>query len=393
MPQVWRSYEEVFDLAVDGSSWLAATNGGLIRDGRPVASPPGLRQIESVRPLVVVLADGRTLRQDGNRWVVATSISRSRDLDGGILLEGDEAWPLQVPAPPAHPYTALRRGDGILAGTAEGLYRLKDRLWTRVSLPSELPVARPNGIAYQNGTYVVGGLGGLFVGRPGAWRQSSADAIRQVAILGKEIWALHGNGAVDKLDLTNDRLYPDVLSGNALRPWTSSLGQSSETPLFGGLGGWTERNGTDRYPKELEGDVATAVLGKGAFRWIGTQKHGLLQFSPKGTRFWNPGNGLSDVWVTCLMETPDGLLVGTARQGLFRLRNGRILPVVAPTLRITALTSWNGRWILGGMEGAWIRSGSNWTLLPTHREETTALSLIDGRLAVVTAAGVYFFRK
>lgn len=385
----------MFDLARDGDAVLAATNGGLLRDGKPVPSPAGLRAIEGVQPLVVALADGRRLRQEGGRWIPAEAVRRTRDLDHGLLLDPGDAWPLGTP-PPAHPYAALRVGGVLYAGTNDGLYRF-DGGWVRQTLPSDLPLARPNGLARVGDTYVVGGLGGLFVGRPGAWRKASDDAIRQVTTIGGEVWAVHGDGAVDKIDPTSDRIYPDLLSGNARRPWTSCLGASDATPLFGGLGGWAERSGSqrsspERYPTAMNGDVVTALAGRDGVRWVGAQKSGLFRFDAKGVHRWTPGNGLPDTWVTALLRTPAGLLVGTARGGLFRVVGDAIAPVASPTPRVTALSLWRGHVVVGGMDGAWRQEEKTWIPLPTDGEETTSFAPLGDRLAVTTAAGIFFVR-
>ena len=368
---------------------LAATNGGLLRDGRPVPSPPGLRAIESLRPLVVALSDGRRLRQEGADWVPAAPAQRTRDLDRGLALNPGDPWPLAVP-PPLHAYAALRVGPALYAGTAEGLYRFDGRAWAREALPGDLPLARPNGIAKVGETYVVGGLGGLFVGRPGDWKKAGDDAIRQVAAVGKEVWAVHGNGAADKLEPAADRLYPDVLAGNARRPWTSCVGWEGEAPLFGGLGGWSERAGGGRFPAELKNDVVTALAGRDGVRWVGAQKSGLFRFRGGQVYRWNPGNGLPDTWVTALLRTPSGLVVGTAHRGLFRVVGDRIAPMASPSPRVTSLGRWRERLVVGGMDGAWIANGSAWAPL-VRGEEATSVAALGDRLAVTTAAGAFFF--
>ena len=387
---VWRSYDEVFDLALDGGSVLAATNGGLLRDGRPVPSPSGLRAIVGLRPLSVRRADGVVVGLQPGGFPM-TAPERTRDLDHGLALDPGDPWPGPVP-PPAHAYAALRLGADLLAGTSEGLYRFSGGRWTRQILPGDLPLARPNGIAEAQGTYVIGGLGGLYVGHPGMWRKATDAAIRQVASVGGEIWAVHGDGALDKVDPVGDRLYPDVLAGNARRPWTSCVGGDGRRALFGGQGGWAEQGTGARFPKELRGDVVTVTTGRLDVRFVGSQKAGLFRFRFRGAevRRWNPGNGLKDPWVTALLPTPQGLVVGTARGGLFRLFGERLSPLAGPTQRVAALALWHGRLVVGGMDGAWIASGAGWRDLGTGGEETTSVTPLKGRLAVTTAAGAFF---
>ncbi|RYG36797.1 hypothetical protein EON81_08680 [bacterium] len=381
----------MFDLAIADGGVVAATNGGLVRfDGghwKAVASPSSLRSIEGFRPLSFVLADGQ-------RSPTTSKGLRQRSLREGIVLDPGAPWPkVGIGPPPGHSYTVLKFGATVFAGTSDGLYRGESGRWVRERLPSKLPLSRPNGIAQVGGDYVVGGLGGLFIGRPGAWKKVADDAIRQVRGVGSEVWVLHGNGALDKLQPEADRLFPDVLSGAAKRPWTSSIGRVGNLILLGGHGGWAERSATlkETYPPEIAGDVVTALAGRSQVRWIGTQKSGVLRFGGGQVRRWNPGTGLPDTWVTSLFPTLSGLIVGTANRGVFRIVGDKIAPLACPTRRVTTLGEWKGRLIVGGMDGAWIQSGPAWTLLPTGGEETTAFALLGSRLAITTASGVYFF--
>ena len=57
--------------------------------------------------------------------------------------------------------------------------------------------------------------------------------------------------------------------------------------------------------------------------------------------------------------------------------------------RVTALGEWKGRLVVGGMDGAWVREGAGWRVLPTGGEETTSVSAVGGGLAVTTAAGAF----
>lgn len=404
-PAVWRNYEEVFDLAIVGGKVLAATNGGLISgDGMTwtsVSSPSGLRSIEAEGPLAVATASGRRLELDGGAWLPATPRSRVRDLAHGLELGPGDGWLVSQPSllhqfptpPPGHAYSVLQSGSDLLAGTAQGLFRFHSGGWTRETLPTRIPVTRPNGFAEVQGAYVVGGMDGLFLGKPGQWKLVATDAIRQVCRLGSDVWVVHGNGALDKIDPSGDQIYPDVMTGASKRPWTSCVGHVGETALFGGMGGWSERTASivERFPPVLKKDIVTAITGRASTRWIGTEQSGVVRFGPDGIHRWNPGNGLTDTWVTSFCRTPGGLVVGTMHSGLFMIVGDGIEAIASPTKRVTQLGLWKGTLVVGGMDGAWVRRGTKWSPLDTHGEETTSLNELSGRLAITTASGLYLF--
>ena len=401
---VWRNYEEVFDLARVGQTLLAATNGGLLRfeggEWKPFASPAGERSIEQLRPLVVSVASGRRFVLDGAKWSECHSGNRVRSADTGLGLEPTQVW-ATVPRdvrdrcpepPPAHVYTVLHWQGTVVAGTSNGLYWMNGGSWSRVKLPSAMPVSRPSGFAEVDGKYVIGGIDGLYFGRPGNWRQVCDDGIRQVRRVGSDVWVVHGSGALDKVDPGTGRLYPDVLTGTARRPWTSCIGLCGSAPLFGGQGGWAEPHGAtrERYPIEITNEVVTAIAGRDDVRWVGTQKSGLVRFSAKGVSKWNPGNGLLDTWVTSLCRLPTGLAVGTMHDGLYLLQGDRLSHLQSPSRRIIHLWFWKQSLVVGGMDGAWIKRGARWFPLPTHGEETTSIAEAGGRLTITTATGIYF---
>jgi ligand-binding sensor domain-containing protein len=205
---------------------------------------------------------------------------------------------------------------------------------------------------------------------------------------------VYGSGAVDKLVPRLDRLYDDVLYGGAKRPWTGVMALSEGAGLFGGHGGWVEktpRGVVERYPADLKGDVVTALWSRGDLRWIGTQKGGLFRYSA-GTKplVWNPGNGLSETWVTALAGTSRGIVVGTASNGLFLQKGFGIERMSGPTSLVRSLLQYKNRIVVGGMDGAWIEEGSGWTKLPTNGEETTSLASSNQGLIVTTNRGVFF---
>jgi len=353
---VWRNYEDALDLKVSGETLLVTTSSGA------VALP-------------------HVFPEEG----LKASVQR---------IDPTRSWTDQVRdlvAPPAPAYCLLRFANTCLAGTANGLYQWGKESWVRKALPSKSPLKRANGITRFGDRYVVGGLGGLYIGYPGAWQQVAPDSIRQVVKIDGYAWIVHGSGAVDKLDPIKARLFPDVLAGQASRPWTSCVGSSGNTVLLGGSGGWCERSAKniDCFDQALDGDVVTAIEGEGARRWVGTQKNGLIEITRKGKKFWNPGNGLVDTWVTALARCPRGLYIGT-HSGLFLLANGRMNGLPSPTSRITALKVTQGKLFIGGMDGAWVQSPLGTKALPTHGEETTSITVEGRNLMLTTSQGIYF---
>jgi len=147
----------------------------------------------------------------------------------------------------------------------------------------------------------------------------------------------------------------------------------------------------ERFPPELAKDVVTAIAGRDGVRWIGTEQSGVIRFGSAGIRRWNPGNGLTDTWVTSLCRIPAGLVVGTMHAGLFEIVGDRIKAISSPTQRVTQVTLWSGQLVAGGMDGSWILRGARWMALPTHGEETTSIGEVGGRLTITTATSVYSF--
>jgi hypothetical protein len=285
-------------------------------------------------------------------------------------------------------------GHTVYAGTNQGLYeRIEKSPWRKLSLPGELPIARPNGIAKVDGTFVVGGLGGLFVGTPGHWQQSATDSIRQVVANGPDVWVVHGNGSVDKIHPQKAELWPDLLFGGSRRPWTACVCPFGNSVLFGGSAGWQERGPRPRehYPDQMKGDVVQCIAGDAKGCWIGTEKSGLFRFDEVKLHCWNPGNGLTDPNVTALLPIENGVIVGTAHAGLFEVTGGQLRTLNSPTQRVTALGRWKNQLVVGGMDGCWVQTSSHWTKLATSDEETTSIAVFNGRLAVTTASGIYFW--
>lgn len=413
---VWRCYDEVFDLALLGGKVVAATSGGPLIERspgvwRPLGSgaPAGLRKLLPGDTLRASDRAGRVYEFLGAAWRVAGSASGtpsarlpmpSAMYRGGLVRSAwgsqmlvDEAGNPKLPrSPTPGDYALLAQGERLLAGTPEGIYEFLGSEWKAAKLPTAIESKRPQGYAELGTRFVVGGIDGLRIGRPGQWQVSSEEPVRQMLQVGASVWVLRGSGAVDKLDLAAARLYPDALYGSAKRPWTSCLAVLEGGVGFGSMGGWVERQGdksAERYPAELGREVVTAIAGSRNTRWIGTQGAGLFRFTGAACRRFNPGTGLPDAWVTALAHDRDGLVVGTAGSGLFLVNGDSIRPIDSPTNRVRHLARFGGKLVVGGMDGAWIRSPGGWRMLPTQGEETTAV--VSGkRLIVCTDAGIFF---
>ena len=404
---VWRNYEEVFDLAIRNGQVIAATNGGLIaRDGSKwiaLSFVAGLRKIDQTSPLLVGTASGKHISQNGTVFGMDSICTRERTIQSGLLVGPNEAWLVGAvdlrskfpSAPPSHVYCVLKLGGMLIAGTSNGLYSSSDGTWSRESLPSSLPTSRPNGFVAVDGTNIVGGINGLYIGKPGQWKSVCTDSIKQLQTIGSDVWVVHGNGALDKLDLGSGRLFPDVLTGASKRPWTSIIGISNKALLFGGLGGWTQWGQTlsETYPQELKGDVVTSITGNGDTRWIGTEQYGVFRFRNGKSKAWNPGNGLDDTWVTALCRSTTGLWVATLHAGLFQIAGDKISAVPCPSKRLTQLKVFKNQLVVGAMDGAWIYGRDGWERLATGGEETTSLGEVGGELCVTTAQGIYMFEE
>lgn len=411
---VWRCHDEVYDLALYQGKVVAATSGGALVEGPPhvwkVLGSGGVAPFRKIRAAGVTLEAvdraGSVYSLNRGQWL-PTGVRETLVVDAlpspRVKIRGQaylSRWgerfftgPTRLPRDPADgDYALLAVGDRLLAGTPSGIYEFDQGRWTQDTLPSDLPTLRPQGIAFGGSQSVIGGLSGLFVKQGSEWSRASKQPIRQILKSGADVWALYGNGSVDKLDLPHNQMVYDAINAGAKRPWTSCLATFEGTVVFGGQGGWIERTKkgfSEHYFKEIDNDVVMAAAGHGTVRWIGTQKTGLIRYGIGPAKFWNPGNGLTDTWVTALLHTQEGLYVATAGGGLFLVKGDLMTPIQSPTQRPRQLALYKGSLVVGGMDGAWIRGNAGWKPIATNGEETTAL-VAGERLVVCTVAGVYF---
>jgi hypothetical protein len=258
---------------------------------------------------------------------------------------------------------------------------------------SQFPCDRVTGIAREGNRWLAGGLRGLFLGAPGGpWRQASDQSVKSMTPAKSGTWVLYGSGGLDKVEIGTNRLFDDIVRGVSKRPWVASLAQDDDTLILGGQGGWMVRgkNGlTETYPPELKGRPVTAISRVGATLWLGTQE-GLFFRDAIGIHRLGFGAGMPDLWVTAMLPSRDGVVAGLASGGLVRVSGGMVEPVEGPSKRVRYLARWHGSLVMGALDGAWIRKGSQWTLLT--ESETTFLSQVGNELVVGTPAEICFYR-
>lgn len=256
----------------------------------------------------------------------------------------------------------------------------------------ELPFERVTGLSVSGGKWVVGSMRGLYIGSPSTeWKEVTGAAVRQVVTDSQSTWVVYGSGSVDKLDVKNDRMYYDVFTDAVKRPWASSMYRGSTRLLFGGLGGWFERDGQkpvrEFYPTILKGKSVTTIAANGNQTFVGTQD-GLIVSGRKEKRI-GFGDGLADNWITSLVPMDGSVKVGTYSGGLYSYANSKLSPIETPSQKIRSMLSWNGRLVLGTLEGCWIRSGQGWHQLTSG--ETTFVDSVGSSLVVGTVEAVSFF--
>lgn len=267
-----------------------------------------------------------------------------------------------------------------------------------------LPFPRVRAIAKTGDQWLLGGSQGLVLGRPGErWKTVSDQSVRQILTLENESWVLYGNGSVDKLDLQDDRLFFDVLNGAVKRPQASALAQTKNGLTIGLYGGFVCKsplnNLTETYPDLLNGQPITALCEWQGRLVLGTQS-GLYVY-PHQERTKQPlqkysfTQGLPDVWVTALLPLSDRLFVATASGGLVTLKDDKIEPVPCPSKRIRSLALWNGKVVVGALEGCFAQDAndqsSTWQQLAS--EEATCLQVIDGDLYLGQPDKILIFKS
>jgi hypothetical protein len=257
----------------------------------------------------------------------------------------------------------------------------------------QLPCNPVTGVAREGDQWLVGGIRGLFIGKPSTgWTQATDQSVRQMRSDKNGTWVLLGNGAVDKVEIRANRLYDDLLRGTSKRPWASSMSFDGEQLLLGGAGGWMVRNQNgleEHFPETLGVKPVTAISKVCGRVWMGTQD-GLFLYDERGISRFGFGSGLPDLWVTAIVPSQGGIVAGLASGGLVRATDTKIEPLESPSKRVRSLDRWHGSLVLGTLDGAWIREGTTWS--PLCETEVTFVSQIGTELALGTPDGIRFYR-
>jgi hypothetical protein len=257
----------------------------------------------------------------------------------------------------------------------------------------ELPTERVTGVAFDGHTWLVGGLRGIFRGKPdGAfWTCFNSQAVKSIETVDGASWVIYGNGAVDKIVIDGNKLYFDVFQG-AKRPWTCSMTRVDSTLYFGGQGGWLVKSPTgdsEQYPPELKGLPVNAMTQAGGTLWMGTQD-GVFAYRGGRLQRFGFGSGLHDIWVTAMVASEDTVVVGLAAGGLARISGDKAEEIPAPTKRVRSLYRWKGSLVLGSLDGTWLRQGTDW--LSLLKGETYFIGELGPELVVGDPSGLHFFR-
>lgn len=255
-----------------------------------------------------------------------------------------------------------------------------------------LPTPRPMAYTESGGKQIIGGLDGLYIGSRASWILADTNSTKQLEVDSSgAVWVRRGDGAIDKLDLKQNRHWHDVLFGSSRRPWSSAIGMAGPSVLFGGLGGWIEKTPkgdfVESYPTELKGQIVTCLFGHGKDRWIGTQQGGLWHFGPGKPIHYGLAAGLDDRWITGICNDGKQLWIGLADAGVATLKDGVVAKIEAPFQRVRSLTLWKGGVVVSTDMGAYQRQTGNWKRL-TERESN---GVIPGkRLALLEPNAIEF---
>jgi diguanylate cyclase (GGDEF)-like protein len=458
----------------DGRIWIGTSQGLLVyRDGAfrsvPVASGPDRAQ--GAFPVRAIAGDGSGVLVAGPEGVYAsdgTRLSLRHAMRGpalALLPRGDGLWvgstgrvlridadgarayPLPAAAALAQVSHLAEDGNGQLwAGTAIGLYRLREDRWERVAgTPVEamladrdgnLWVASPQrldrlreGRLYESVADLPGSraIRAIYEDRDGnLWLGSVIDGITRLwdgwttrlgraqglhnpllwsiaAGPGGEIWV----GGSDGVAVHRDGRFHGVVPGARLpHPEAYSLLVERDRTWIGTrIGVAVLHHGRVETPAVLApmrgAQINGIVRDRGGRLWFATTQ-GLFLLWPDGSLSrYGEAQGLRDPRVRLVHETRDGrVLVGTNR-GLYEWRDGRIVAIGRDTglgddTMVTAIHELDdGRWIVGSTQGEELRlfDGHHWTRLGADRGVPANIAFFitstHGHLWVAGMRGVY----
>lgn len=288
---VWNGTVAVAGMTDRGSA-VAVLEGARWRrlQGPPSTAPVAAVQSGAGSPVLALSGDG-VWRYDGSAW---KRIDAPQDIAGDV--------------------SCVTERLGLLAiGTwTHGAWQSDGRGWTRVPTGSRLPEGDIQAIAeWHRRVWVATFDRGLWSWNGRFWRRwgtaegLSSNAPRSLAALSDRLLVRHASGKVDSFDESHWRR--NVLAGSVPRPWASSLSRD------GVIGGWgsVTRSGTPTWgqtilPKVLSAETVTCASGDGVF--IGTARSGVYRLTAGVA---TPMPNLVDGWVTALDSRSHELLAGT----------------------------------------------------------------------------------
>jgi hypothetical protein len=294
-------------LPLPGGDTLAGTGGGLVRiDAAGVAQRvwtasdglPGTR-IDAL----VADGDGVWIGTDagvarlagGIEHAVATrpvrDIARWRGVvylatwDGGVVPLGDDTVAMHVGAAVAMRGAAaalrarvssLAVADGTLwAGTAAGLYRMRDGHLDRVDGPREV-----SALAADGDRLWIGAPDGVWLADGGAPRKLGGGDVRRLAIVDGAVMAAGTEGLAT---VDHGRV---VAAPGAPRGFAQAIGAAHGAVCTGGLDGlWLRAPGSAawRHAPRASGPPSSdisAIAAEGDRLWVGTFDQGLATYEP-----------------------------------------------------------------------------------------------------------------
>lgn len=403
-----RCFERVFDLATQNGKVYVATDGGAVvlsNQGGWNAedSHPALRSIAQTNPAVYVQDGGRMFVENGDQLVPfhGTVNPRPRDLEHGLFVPKDWRRRNEFTSvreqleslPPVQINVVMRTEELLYAGTLDGLYVSSGSGWKRVELYSRIANCDPTGCALIDSDIIVASRQGLFKIGGNGWRQLSTAAVGSIRRIQGNGWALRSDGGVDEIPAGQKTVRADVLEHGKGNPATTCIGFSGTTVLFGRQGGWLEwgKNRIAMAPSQLRGKEITGIAGHDGIRWIGTRDSGLWEFGKGRPKVWNTSTGLPDNNVVDLAQTRQGLVVATARHGVYLLKGKELKSLACPASSVMSVFNNFGYLLVCSPQGVWEAYVGEWTWSQVYSGEDMPTGVGDANSDVFVTCrhGIY----
>jgi ligand-binding sensor domain-containing protein len=297
-------------------------------------------------------------------------------------------------------------GQHLWLGTRRsGIWEYNGRTWRQHLQPAEPFAHDAQAFAAYHGCLYVSTLeDGLSVRTADGWQsvtlpEISTVAPRQMAEFKGALYVRHGSGKVDRFD---GRVWTRDVCSTLPRKQASMIASDPGRLYVAQWGGWSEYDGTAwthflKLP-ELQGRTVTALHPDGDTLWIGTQNHGLAEFSHRtGQLTWHDERqGLPDDWITAIAREGRTLYAGTYVGGLARWNGAKWSAGELSGANVTdfAPDGKGGLWI-ATRTGLWHRDSSGRLTPASSRShfldtEVQALQQVPEGLWVGTRTGLFF---